>query len=202
MKSLSARLLTVAMGVLALAASPARADYMNWEYSTAANPPVVASGTGTIQMTGITNGASAASIALLGLQNSSAATAGSPDVYNAPYSLALTVTDNATNDSRTLTLSGLLKGDLTATTSTVTNTLTGPNSVTFDNHTYTLTIPPLTLTHPGLPQQTLNATISVTNATGGPTVPEPASLVLSAMGFSFLGLGRWCKRQRRSAASA
>jgi hypothetical protein len=202
MKSLSARLLTVAMGVLALAASPARADYMNWEYSTAATPPVVASGTGTIQMTGITNGTSAASIALLGLQNSSSATAGSPDVYNAPYSLALTITDNATNDSRTLTLSGLLKGDLTATTSTVTNTLSGVNSVSFDGHTYTVTIPPLTLTHPGAPQQTLNATISVTNATGGPTVPEPASLVLSAMGFSFLGLGRWCKRQRRSAASA
>ena len=76
MKTMSARLLATAIGALALAASPARADYMNWEYSTVATPPVITSGTGTIQMTGVTNGTSTAPIPILALQNSSAATAG------------------------------------------------------------------------------------------------------------------------------
>jgi hypothetical protein len=211
----SARLLASVIGVLALAAGHARADYMNWGYSTSANPPVVSSGTGTIQLTGVSNGTSGASIPILALQNASAGSAGSPDVYNASYTLSMTITDNANNDSRTLTLSGLLQGNLTANSSTVTNTLTG-NSVTFGGHTYTVNVPSVTLTPPGQPQQQVNATISVADTSGGNTggtggntggtgggvhgAPEPASLVLGALGFSFLGMGCWRNRQRRPAS--
>jgi hypothetical protein len=201
MKRLSARLLATLVVSLAAAASSARADFMNWGYSTTATPPVISSGTGTVQMTGITKGTAADSIPLLGLQDSSAATSGSPDVYHSTYSLALTFTDNTTHDSGTLTLTGLLQGKLTATTSSVTNTVTGPTSLTLDGHVYTVSIPSLLLTVPGTPQQTLNATVTVSNASGGGTqTPEPTSLLLGGLGLTCAGLGCWWKRLRRSAA--
>jgi len=202
MKRLSARLLATLVVSLAAAASPARADFMNWGYTTSATPPVVSSGTGTIQMTGITNGTAAVSIPLLGMQDSSAATSGSPDVYNSHYLLALTFTDNTTHDSGTLTLKGALQGKLTATTSSVMNTITGPTSLALDGHLYTVSIHSLLLTAPGTPQQTLTATVTVSNIPpgGGSHTPEPTSLLLGGLGLTCAGIGCWWKRLRRPTA--
>jgi hypothetical protein len=211
MKRRSFLLHSALLVLLAAAPSQARADFMNWTYSTTATPPVITSGTGSVQLTGVNNGTAASSIALLGIQNSSAATAASPDVYNnAPFSLGVTFTDTTTNNSATLTLSGRLNGDLTATGSSLIANFTGAHSIKLDGHEYVLNLPAMHISAPGTPQQTVVATIHVNDPDHNPGpppnpggsgggvqgAPEPTSLVLGGLGCSLLGLGGWLKRRR------
>lgn len=199
MKSLSLPLVAT-LAALTLAGQ-ARADLLNWSYSTSTNPPVVTAGTGTVQITGVTNGMGGSAIPLLALQDSSAATSTSPDVYHSTYALTVTVTDNTTHDSGTLLLKGALQGKLTATSSSVANTITGPMSLTLDGHVYTVSIPSLVLSAPGTPQQTLTATVTVSNVPpgGGSQTPEPTSLLLGGLGLGCAGIGCGWKRLRRPA---
>ncbi len=212
MKRMSAFLWATAVASLA-AAGQARADYMNWSYSTVASPPVIASGTGSIQLTGVTNGTAGSSISLLGIQDSSAATTTAPDVFKSGFNVALTVTDNQTHDSGTLTLTGSLTGNLNANGSNVTASFAGANTLTLDGHRYIVSVPALHLTAPNTPQQALVASVRVipdvpgggTGGGGGPpgpavSTPEPASLVLGGLGLSLLGMVRGWKRLRRPAA--
>jgi hypothetical protein len=221
MKRLWAFILIAPIVWLAATASHVRADFMNWSYTTNAIPPVLTSGTGSVQLTGITTGTAAASIPILGIQDSSAATPGNPDHFNSAFKVALTITDNTTHNSGTLNLSGMVSGNLTATSSSAVASFSGPSSLTLGGHVYTVSTPSLNLANSGTPQQTLMANISVTNApTGGPPTtptppppppsppsgpgggvkgaPEPASLVLSGLGWSLLGIGGWWKRRRPS----
>jgi hypothetical protein len=107
---------------------------------------------------------------------------------------------------------------LTATTSTVVDSFTPvtSNSLTLDGHTYTVKIPSVTLAPPTSPQENVMASVSVTNALpGGGTppppplppphpqtqppsngTPEPTSLLLGSLGFSFFGAGCWWRRRR------
>jgi hypothetical protein len=224
MKRLWACILAVPIVLLATTASHVRADFMNWSYTTNAVPPVLTSGTGSVQLTGITDGKAAASIPILGIQDSSAATPGNPDHFNSAFKVALQITDNSTNASGTLNLSGTVSGNLTATSSSAVASFSGPSSLTLGGHVYTVSTPSLNLANSGTPQQTLMANISVADApTGGPpttptpppppppggpsgpgggggvnAAPEPASLVLGGLGWSLLGIGGWWKRRRPS----
>jgi hypothetical protein len=68
---------------------------------------------------------------------------------------------------------------LTATTSSVVASFAPvtSNSISFDGHTYTVTIPSLSLDPPNNPQQSILASIAVTDASsgGGTPPPPPAS---------------------------
>jgi hypothetical protein len=228
MKSSSARLGITWLLFLAAGASQVRADYMNWSYSSDPNVPGVTasptspSGGGTVSLTDYTNHAGGTSIPLIAYLTSTSST--TPITFNpagnpaTTYNLALTLTDNATHDSKTLHFNGSIAGTLTATTSTLVNTLApGSQSVTFDGHTYTVSIPPVVLASPTSPQQNILATVHVvptstgtgggnnnggggSHGTGGASgggTPEPTSLVLGSLGFTFVGLGCWRRRRRR-----
>ena len=226
MRNLSAFLWNAAVASLVVA-SPARADYMNWSYSAVSSPPVITSGTGSIQLTGVSNGTAGSSIQLLGIQDSSSATTTAPDAYKSNFNVALTVTDNKTHDSGTLNLAGTLAGSLNANGSSVTASFAGPSSLTLDGHQYTVSVPSLQLLS-NAPQQSLMASIQVSGAAQGggsgggghhhapppvPAVntpppvstppaantPEPTGLVLGGLGLSLLGMARGWKRLRRSA---
>ncbi|MGH7170160.1 MAG: hypothetical protein ACRELF_08795 [Gemmataceae bacterium] len=223
MKRLSARFGTALLVLLAAFASPIRADYLNWTYTTnvtmsATNSTSVAgvsvgatdpNGGATVSLTNFAAaGAGATSIPVLVDVTSSSVTSAvdfgpgsnSPSTYN----LAMTITDGATRGSGTLNFTGSLVGPMTGTTSSVVASFTPVTSdaLTLDGHTYTVTIPSVTLLAPNNPQQTINATVSVSDASTGsvgvgvPTgVPEPASLLLGSLGFSCFGLGCWWKRR-------
>jgi hypothetical protein len=232
MKSSSARLAISWFIILAAGASQARADYLNWSYSSDPNVPGVTasptspSGGGTVSLTDYTNHAGGLSIPVIAyLTSTSSATpitfnpSGSPSTT---YNMALTLTDNATHDSRTLNFNGSIAGTLSATTSTLVNTLApASNSVTFDGHKYTVSIPSVALAAPTSPQQNIFATVHVVptstgtgggnqgggntgggntgggHGSGGAGTPEPTSLVLGSLGFTFVGLGCWRRRRRR-----
>lgn len=234
MNRLSALCGTALLVLLVFAASPVRADYLNWTYTADPNVPGITVGSSSpkggasVTLTDFNNPqASAAKIPVIAYVTSTSST--TPITFgpstNSPstYSLALTITDSTTHDSGTLNFTGALSGSLTATTSSLVNTLTPvtSNSLTLDGHTYTVTIASVTLAAPTSPQQDITATISVTTAsTGGGTgsggngggsggsgnpggghsggVPEPGCLLLGSLGCSLLGIRCWWKR--RSAA--
>jgi hypothetical protein len=237
MRRLSALFGTTLFVLLAATASQARADF--WTYTS--NPNVAGVSVGSTSPGG---GASvtltdfstaqpgATSIPVIAYVTSTALT--SPITFgpsvNTPstYSLAVTFTDSTTHDSGTLNFTGSIAGTLSATTSTLVNTLTPvtSNSLTLDGFKYTLSIPPMMLAPPTSPQQNITGTVSVTPVTGGgnpgggnpggsnpggpigggggvSTAPEPASLVLGTLGFSCFGLGcLWNRRSQRLTKAA
>ncbi|HTU19538.1 MAG TPA: hypothetical protein VMG10_15870 [Gemmataceae bacterium] len=206
MKAPSAPFL-VALLAAWLSVGQARADYMNWSFSSNAVPPgFSATGAnnagGTVQLTPYTNVAGSSAITALAYQTS----ATGPATFNAAntaYTLSLTITDNTTHDSGTLTFSGSISGSLSPTTSSLVNTFADPQqSLTLDGHTYTVTLPPtVPLAAPTSPQQNITAQVSVSGA-GVQGVPEPTSVVLGSLGICLTALGGWWKGRRRAAGPA
>jgi hypothetical protein len=214
MKHLSNRIAIAVLVALPTAASPVQADYLSWTYTANLNVPGIAvnakspTGGATVTLTDFNNPqAGASKIPVIAYVTSTAATTpvsfGPSSDVPPTYKLALTITDGKTHDSGTLNFTGSIAGSLTASTSSLVNTLTPvtSKSLTLDGHTYTVTIPAVTLVSPTSPQQNIFATVSVSNGgthpqTGGgggvQGAPEPTSLLLSGLGLSLLGLGdRW-----------
>lgn len=177
MKCLSARLWIIPILLLA-AGGQARADYLNWSYSSDPSVPGVTAGAtssaggATVSLTDYTNHAGGASIPVIAyLTSSSLSTpitfspSGSPPTT---YNMTLTLTDNATHDSKTLNFAGSIAGTLSATASTLVNTLSpASESVTFDGHKYTVSIPSVSLAAPTSPQQNIMANVVVSNVNSG-----------------------------------
>jgi hypothetical protein len=212
MKRLSARLVATLVASLVVAASHVRADYLNWSYTSDPNVPGVAAGgagslSSAVALTDFTNKPGGTSIPVIAyVTASSSASLATFNPKSSTYTLALTITDNATHDSGTLTFTGSVGGTLSATSSTLTNSFSNPTppALTLDGHVYNVTIPAAALAPPTSPQQNIFATVHVSDVTGNggggvPGVPEPAGLVLGGLGISLLGMGRWWKRLCRPA---
>jgi hypothetical protein len=181
-------------------AGQVRADYLNWTYSTTPSVPGVATGSagkpgGTVLLTDFTNQAGGAKIPIIAyLTASSSSSPATFDPNKSAYTLKLTITDNATHDSGTLTFTGSVSGTLSAMSSTLVNSFVpSPNTLTLDGHVYTVSIPPAALAEPTSPQENIFANVTVKDAgTGRPltSTPEPSALLLCGLGFSCVGLSR------------
>jgi hypothetical protein len=214
MKHLATRIVIAVLVALATTASQVHADYLNWTYTANPNVPGIAvnakspTGGATVTLTDFNNPqAGASKIPVIAYVTSTAATTpvsfGPSSDVPPTYKLALKITDSTTHDSGTLNFTGSIAGSLTATTSSLVNTLTPvtSKSLTLDGHTYTVTIRSVALAAPTSPQQDIFATVSVSNAsTGGggqngggghpgvQGVPEPTSLLLAGLSVSLFGL--------------
>jgi hypothetical protein len=203
MHHLPSRLLAFLIASAALAASPARADFMNWSYTTSAVPPGFAvtgpnnNGSGAVQLTPFSKVAGGSTIPVLAYATSATVPVRF-DPSKSTYTLTMTITDNTTHDSGSLSFTGAIGGALSPTSSSLTNTFTVlQKSLTLDGHIYTVTLPASSsLSGPLTPQQNITATVSVTNSVA--SAPEPASLLLGGMGFTALGICGWWRRLRRS----
>jgi hypothetical protein len=199
--------LTILLALSLLCDNAAKADFMNWSYSTTPSVPGFSVGGGgspggTVQLTDFTNQAGGASIPVIAVVTSSAST--SPvafDPSKTAYSVKMTITDNTTHDSGTLTFTGSVSGTLSATTSTLINSFApSSNTLTLDGHKYTVTIPTADLAPPTSPQNNILATVSVSDVTGGGTppppppptksTPEPRSIILACAAIGAIGVRR------------
>jgi hypothetical protein len=211
MKRLSTRLVATLVALLPATASSVRADFLDWGYHWSVNTPVISSGTGSVALAVVQDGTGADKIPALSVTTTSAALPTNPDAFHSNYNLTLTLTDNPSSSSGSVTFAGQINGTLTASGSALTNTFLSPltQQVTIGQHVYSVTIDPATtrLLPPGsATPPLLDALVTVSNGsqngggnggTAGNT-PEPASLVLGGLGISLLGVGSWWKRTRRT----
>jgi hypothetical protein len=207
-----------AAGLLCLASTPAWADatstQVGWNYNFTPGQSFVSSdsGSGTVSFTNEpTKGATNTSdVVVTNLRVSSTASPSSPDTLttSGAWKVSLTITDSSSGQSDTMSFSGKLGGNFSASNSNVTNTFTGQTSYTWkaqNGNTYTVSL--VGYTPPGPPTASnagsISAFVSVTPANGGghtSGTPEPSTLVLSCLGFGFAGLASWRKRRRSLAA--
>jgi hypothetical protein len=210
MKQLSILFGTALLGLMINAAGPVRADYLNWTYSSTLNVPGIAvnagnNGGASVTLTDFASQTGGSSIPVIAYETSTSSTA-PVSFNNETFNLALKITDG-NGASGTLNFTGALNGSLTATTSSLIASFTPvmSNGLTFDGHTYSVTIPSLTLAAPTSMQQNIMANVSVSASGGGSGgsppphtngTPEPTSLLLGSLGFSCFGLRYWWKRRR------
>lgn len=194
-----ARLLAFVVASAVFAVGPAKADFMNWTYSSSAVPPGFAvtganNSSGAVQLTPFSHAVSGSSIPVLAYATSATGPV-SFDPQKSTYTLTLTVTDKSTNDSGSLSFTGAIGGGLSPTSSSLMNTFADTQkSLTLDGHVYTVSLPAsVALAAPTLPQQNIVASVSVTDSLGSGT-PEPASLLLGGLGITALGFGRLVRR--------
>lgn len=118
-----------------------------------------------------------------------------PAVFDhVPFKLMLFVRDRDSGATGNLTFRGSINGSLSPQFSTLTVTLTPPDSTTLHlgHHLYHLSIDPVThLGLPGDPPGSIVADMTVSHN------PEPSSLVLAALGVPCLGLRLWRRRSAR-----
>jgi hypothetical protein len=229
-----------------LAPGASRADfYSNWSFSWSFNPiPPNAAGfvpadagvaaggqaTGGAQFAATSGSTGASTIPVATVSTASAATTVPDSFQGTQFSFGVTITDNATNASGTLTFDGVLNGQLTATSSSAVAAFSpdpsSPSSLSLSGHTYQVAVDPsLALGAPNQPPKLLNATVTVDAGTpppppppppsnggggsggngggGGPpvqSVPEPSGLALAGIAAAALALAR--RRRGRAAPQA
>jgi hypothetical protein len=214
----SLSLFAAALGLALAATAPSQASQLSYTYNWSASPIAIAAGTGGITLTDenavtttLPTDTAASNITVF-----SAAPTASPDVIPTPaggsnYSLSVKLADNGGADTRTISFTGLLLGQLTHDSSNLTNTITsatddsgthvGANSgsVTFDGTKYTVSYNGFAA--PGPEAQHNVGSISFHIALPPHIVgnaPEPSSMVLGCLGLSFLG-GVVLRARRRKA---
>jgi hypothetical protein len=174
------RSLPLALLLLALTAAPARADFLGWSYDWTASPtsiPMTAAGNLSLQTIHGTSPAASDNIIAVGIFFSQppVLTPAAPTIGPTPYTLTLTLTDEASGQSGKATFGGTLSGSST----NLANSFTTPTTrhLLLGDNDYTVTVGPYfkpVLTFPGFVGATVEAAPAAKDA------PEPATLALAA----------------------
>ena len=191
-----------------LLAGGARAEFIAWSYNwtpTVSAVPADSPGTGKVLLTNEPAGAAVNSsdIVASDIRTVSSAPYNNPDHFtNTPYGLTLTLTDKASHDSGTVTFTGVFNGTLTALSSNITNTFTGPRVqvLQLGGNVYTISMgtysppPPPGAVNAGAISAYAQVTVQ-SGTTGVLQLPEPSALALAGLGLS-LGGGAFWRRKR------
>jgi len=202
------KLSTISLGGLALAllfALPlsARADLIPWSYNWSRSPNEIhadAPGTGYITLTDESQHSAVgdSDVVATNMRTFSTALPASPDHFTAKtYAMTLNLVDLDSGLTGSLTFTGQIDGDLGAQFSRLTNTFTGPvtQSIVLGEHRYTASN--LMFTPPGIPGAANAGSISAHATITVEHVPEPSSLLLSALGGLALETARRFRRRVR-----
>ncbi|HEY7427147.1 MAG TPA: hypothetical protein VH682_23135 [Gemmataceae bacterium] len=204
----SPRCACIALALLLLAGTSARAGFIQWSYNWTPSATKITAGSGWLTLTNepAKSAAGNSNTVVTNIRAFSTASQNSPDQFNhAAFSSTLQLKDAASNATGNLTFSGFFSGALTSSNSNITNTFTSPTTqtLTLGGNTYTVTMGmfsppgPTGATNAG----SLNAVVSVVpgNNGGGGVIaaPEPATLTLATLALPCAGLAGWRKRKRR-----
>lgn len=193
----------LALALLFVSPPSARADLIPWMFNWSRSPNEIhadSPGTGYVQLTdeSLKQVVGDSVIVATNLRTFSTALPTKPDHFTAaPYSLTLYLLDLDSGESGTITFTGEIDGDLGAQFSRLTNKFTGPEtqSIVLGDHRYT--VKNMTFTPPGTPGATNAGSISAIASISVEQVPEPGSLLLSALGAVILvGFRRLRLRER------
>ncbi len=188
-----------ALFVHLMTAAESRADLISWSYSWSNSPGVIEAdtpGTGSISLTNesLHNVQGNSNIVATNLRTSSTAPDSNPAMFtNKSYSLVLTLVDNASGQSGTLTFKGALNGTVSQNNSNLQNTFLGAltQKLVLGNNLYTVTMG--TYTPPGPPDSANAGSISSyanVNVVHLVATPEPSTWILSLVGLlTFLCFG-------------
>ena len=206
-----AALALLLMSGMGVHADPLPPGSVSWTYNfTPGAPAVLADGNPSAGVT-FTNeptktAIGSSNVAAANMSTFSVATAGSPDMLstNGAYSLNLTLgtTDATGTHTATLTFNGKLSGTFSQDSSNITNLFGANSTQTANLGTYTFTVSLISYTPPGPPGQAqvgaIGAHVDITNLTtsGGPSAPEPGTMLLAGFGLISLGGAAWRKRRQ------
>jgi hypothetical protein len=200
----------IAVTLLLLAGTSARADLLQWGYNWEPNSAKIAAngGSGYLSLTDTPSKSASgnSNTIITNLRAFSTATSASPDVFtHANYSFTLQLQDLASQQTGSVTFSGFFKGTLTGNSANIQIMPTTPTTetLTLGGNTYTVTLG--TYSPPGPPGAanagSLNAVISATAGSGGGIIssaPEPSTLILASLAVPCLGLPGWRKRRNQT----
>jgi hypothetical protein len=183
------RLLFATLVVFAIA-FPARADFLGWDYNWSVSPPTINSVTGApaLKLQGNNGNSTATQESIIAAALTPLAGNSTP-ISPTPYTLTLTLTDDASTHSGTLTFGGNVSGSI----GNLANSFNSPTTqnLVLGNTNYTVTIGPYFKPSAILPG-IIGASVETAPATHD--APEPASFALAACalpGLALAALRRW-----------
>jgi hypothetical protein len=195
-------LLGSAFALMLSAATEARASFVPWYYNWEPGSSFVSSTTGTGRIytsdEPLGHAQGSTNVVVTNLRTASTASRGHPDVFtNAGFSATLTIVDGLNGQRGTVTFTGVFNGTISAGSSHLTFTLTGPRvqTLVLGNDVYTITLG--RYAPPGPPGSqnsgSIAAFVSVRDAA---LAPEPPTALLACLGASCLGLASWRRWKR------
>ncbi len=204
------RVFAAAILIVALTAARGQASLIPWSYQWNAHPIVINVNPlgphqpspggitlipGAITVTGASPGVALGSSYIVAANLTTFNFALNPDgaLYrftNSPYNLSVTLTDDDSKVSKSLTFSAVFNGTMTASSANVRTTFTSPlrGFAVLGRNIYTVTI--ASYTPPGPPSSTNDGTIGAFVSVNPVSAPEPSGLMLAWMGLAgTLGFG-------------
>jgi hypothetical protein len=180
-----------ALVALILAAVPVRADFLGWQYDWSVSPTTIPTNGGNLQMIGFSGTSTVLSESVPAMGITAPTAAQESAIASTPYQLTLALTDLALNDNGKVTFNGTLSGSF----ANLSNSLTGPTTkqIMLGTNNYTVSLGAFQAPRSDFPAGVLTATISAVPE--AQTVPEPATLALTACALPGLALGVWRRRK-------
>jgi hypothetical protein len=184
----------LAVPALLVVGAPARADFIPWSYSFSASPNPVTSDNGSAQVTfAPTSGQESLSFNGLLAAHLSAAGPADDAFSGRGYTMTMHLTDLASGAATDLSWAGAFSGNSPF---NLANKVAVPSqAVTLGQHQYTVSLGNFAPPTSGKAGQLGVNVVVVGTSVPVNNVPEPASLLLAALGGSAVGLRAWWRRR-------